>query len=191
MESTLNPITATTAIEQILNGKPLRDLHVKGTLVLQTGDERLRYELILENCIFDDFKTSFLSFERPVRISRCVFYKCSFNSTYFIKGLHIEDSVFKSYLEFIAGGHNQNGSLISIANCTFEGFVNFFDCWYKSQVDISNNNFRKGTNLMGNRTEPYRVQFDTPLIIENNTGQTDIDGEGDKDIKTTDKKQSQ
>jgi len=62
--------------------------------------------------------------------------------------------------------------------------VNFFDCWFKSGVIVSNNDFKKGTNLLGNKDEVYRVQFDIEPVVENNTGSINLDGEGGENSNT-------
>jgi hypothetical protein len=120
---------------------------------------------------------SAIHFGKPVRFINCHFEECKFVFTYFLGGLTIDNCKFDDYLDFQAGGHNIAGKLITIANNQFSGFVNFFDCWYESEVIIKNNCFLQGTNLLGKPLN-IPVTFDVEPVIENNQGQLDIDTEG-------------
>lgn len=64
---------------------------------------------------------------------------------------------------------------IIIENCTFHEFVDFGDCWFKNNVIIKSNTFKKGANLLGNKGKPYEVTFDKKPIIEGNQGVLDMD----------------
>jgi hypothetical protein len=180
----MQPISSKTAIDLIIQGKPLINYHISDKLELYNLKDKYDCELIIENCIFDNLISPSIEFKHPVRLIRSCFHKCSFNYAYFIEGLMIDNCVFDSYLDFEAGGHNQKNSTITIKNSTFKGFVNFFDCWYQSKVVITDNDFEKGTNLLGNKDKAYRVQFDVTPIIENNRGSIDLDDEGDKIVNT-------
>ena len=78
--------------------------------------------------------------------------------------------------DFQAGGHNKNGNPVIILNNNFKGFVNFFDCWYENEVTICNNNFLKGTNILG-KPNNISVTFYKKPIIKDNIGQLDLDNE--------------
>ena len=34
--------------------------------------------------------------------------------------------------------------------------MNFFDCWYEGPFEVRRCTFRKGTNLFGNKGEPFK-----------------------------------
>jgi|GEM_PF-640710 len=184
MKTAPHSISAENAADLITHGKPLIDLHVKGTLNLYSLKEQIKSELIMQNCIVEDLVSPSIEFEHPVRITGSTIVKCSFNYAYFLAGLTIDHSTFNSYVDFEFGGHNQNNSPLTITNSTFEEFVNFFDCWFKSEVIISHNHFVKGTNLLGNMDDSYRTHFEVEPVIENNRGAIDLDGEGDKKVNT-------
>jgi hypothetical protein len=183
MEVPLNIISSESAIELITHGGVLRNCHIKGKLDLNEMEKKLGLDLLFENCSFENFNSIAIEFNHPIRFVGCRFYACSFYANYFIRGLNIENCVFESHLEFQAGGHNINGTL-SIANSKFNGFVNFCDCWYQGNVVVVNNDFVKGTNLLGNKNAPCKIQFDAEPFIENNIGKIDMDGEGDITINT-------
>ena len=100
-------------------------------------------ELVLINCIIDNLVSPSIEFKNKVIFENSYFCKCSFNYTYFLGGLTIDNCVFESYLDFEAGGHNQNNNLFTIKNSHFKSFVNFFDCLFQSGVEIINNHFEK------------------------------------------------
>ncbi|WP_156027038.1 hypothetical protein [Sporocytophaga myxococcoides] len=168
-------ISIERAIDLINDGKPLKDFYVDGELKIHTF-ETWDKEVVLENCIIDSFSGSMIQFDKPVRLMNCHFKNCQFISSYFLRGLTIENCTFDGYLDFQAGGHNKPRNVVIITNNEFNDFVNFFDCWYESDVTILDNKFHKGTNLLG---KPFNipVTFDVVPIIKNNIGKLDFDNE--------------
>ena len=81
-----------------------------------------------------------------------------------MQGINVDHCIFDSYLDFEAGGHNKKPVIIT--NTEFKDFVNFFDCWYQDEVIVCGNDFRKGTNLCGNKGKSYQTQFDMPPLIK-------------------------
>jgi len=179
---TMHTISVETAIDSIQQGKPIRDSHIIGDVDICKIERSLTAELVLSNCKIDNLVAPSFEFNYPVRLENCHFCKCSFNYAYFQRGLTIDNCIFDYYVDFEAGGHNQIGYCFQIRNSQFLEFVNFFDCWFMGEVVIENNDFRGGTNLLGNKLAPYRVQFDSTTRIENNRGALDVDGEGPKII---------
>ncbi len=177
-------ITVLRALDLITSGQPLIDVFISGELDLFIPyKDNFEHDLIAQNCIFENFQGVGVQFAKTVSFLNCEFKECNFIGTYFLGGLNIDNSVFDSYLDMQAGGHNQDGKMVSITNSTFKSFVNFFDCWYQSEVIIKNNDFQKGTNLLG-KPNGISVTFDVNPIIENNKGQLNIDGEADLKINT-------
>jgi len=127
------------------------------------------HEVHFENCIFEHFVAANTCFTKYVRFVNCRFHECSFYGAYFLVGLEIKDCVFESRLDFQSGGHNKPGNAILIMNSEFQGFVNFFDCWYEYDIEVSGNIFQKGANLLGS---PYGipVTFDGKKTIGHNIG---------------------
>jgi hypothetical protein len=160
----------------LIKAQPLVDCYVSGEVRIETH-EGWEKEVVLEDCILEYFSGSATQFEKPVRLLNCHFKQCQFIFSYFLGGLTIENCTFENYLDFQAGGHNKNGKPVIITGNQFLGFVNFFDCWYEDEIIIRNNNFQKGTNLLG---KPFNipVTFDVLPIIEENEGQLNLDTEG-------------
>ncbi len=171
-------ISVDTATDILNNGQPLTDFYIDGEIKIETN-ETWDKEVVIENCIVEYFSGSVTKFDKPVKFINSHFKKCQFVFTYFLGGLTIHNCTFDNFLDFQAGGHNKTNSTITILNNDFLDFVNFFDCWYESEVTICNNNFHCGTNLLG---QPHNipVTFDIEPIIENNVGQLDLDNEGEK-----------
>ncbi|RYU84421.1 hypothetical protein [Hymenobacter persicinus] len=78
----------------------------------------------------------------------------------------------ESYLDFQAGGHNQPGCPVWLRGNVFQGFVNFFDCWYQAEVTIEDNAFCRDTNLLGAPMD-IPVTFECSPLIRNNSGVLD------------------
>lgn len=173
-----NKITSEKAKSLLKEGLPLIDVSIEGELRIESSDSWDK-EIIFENCIIDFFSGTNTQFEKPVKFINCHFKNCHFTYTYFFGGLTIKSCVFDNYLDFQAGGHNKIGNSIILEDNNFNGFVNFFDCWYESEVIITNNQFHNGTNLLG---QPHQipVTFDKEPIIKNNLGQLNLDNEGEK-----------
>ena len=152
------------------------DVYISGDIIIETIDNWDK-EVFLNNCVIEYFSGSVTHFEKSVKLTNCVFKKCQFVFSYFLGGLLIDNCTFDNFLDFQAGGHNKTGNPIMITNNEFRDFVNFFDCWYENEVTISNNNFQKGTNLLG---KPYNipVTFDKKTIIKDNIGQLNMNSEG-------------
>lgn len=169
-------ISSEEAMTLLIEGRPLIDLSVEGELKIQTSDTWDK-EIILENCVIENFSGSSIQFIKQIKLHNCTFKRCQFIFTYFVGGLLIDNCIFNDYLDFQAGGHNKTGNSVIITNNVFNDFVNFFDCWYENEVTISNNHFQKGTNLLGAPLN-IPVAFDKEPIIKDNIGQLDINDEG-------------
>ncbi|RAJ98094.1 hypothetical protein LX87_03002 [Larkinella arboricola] len=169
-------ITTERATGLLKGGQPLIDVYVDGELKLETNGIWDK-DVVFENSIIENFSGSVTQFNNPVRLINCHFKNCQFVFTYFSGGLTIDNCTFDSYLDFQAGGHNKAGNAVIITNNGFNGFVNFFDCWYESDVIINNNRFCKGTNLLG-KPNNIPITFDVEPVIENNIGELDINHEG-------------
>ena len=160
----------------INEGLPLVDFYIEGKIDLATSFN-LEKEVIIENCIVDNFAAVGTEFKKPVRFVNSYFKNCNFYASYFTKGLIIDNCTFDNYLDFQMGGHNKTGNPVIISNNNFKNFVNFFDCWYESEVIISKNKFHKGTNVLG-KPNNIPVTFDVEPSIIDNLGQINLDHEG-------------
>lgn len=179
MTKSANVISAENAFTLLNEGVPIVDTHIEGQLRIETT-RPWKQPLIFKNCTLEFFSGNVTRFDKPVRLINCHFKKCDFTFSYFPGGLMIDRCSFDNYLDFQAGGHTNHPVIIS--NCIFNGFVNFFDYQYEAAVNISNNEFRKGSNLLGNPNN-ISVIFEVKPVIENNTGKLDCNDEGDYEDK--------
>lgn len=171
-------ISAEKAFDILKEKGSLKNFHVEGKLEFESN-EIYDKAILIENCFIEYFSGSVTQFKEKVSFINSNFNECKFIFTYFLGGLHIENCDFENYLDFQASGHNTENNEIIIINNNFKDFVNFFDCWFESGVSITQNNFQKGTNLLG---KPYDipVEFDVKPIIKKNIGKIDFDNEGIK-----------
>jgi hypothetical protein len=122
-----------------------------GTIDL-VGASKLKVQLIIENCI----------------ITNLNIYAC-----WFEKGFILENNIILNFIDYQMGGHND--APIVIKGNIFNDFFNFFDCQFNDIIEIQNNCFIKGTNLLGNKGEGFENIFETEIIIKNNIGRVDMD----------------
>jgi len=172
-------ISADQAMELIRNNQPIQDKVVVGQIDLTSYlDDSNKFSVIIDNSVIDELIATSVNFSKQVILRSSEFKKCEFIFTYFLGGLLIKDSTFDFYLDFQCGGHNQPDARIEILNNEFNDFVNFFDCIYNGPVTIKSNEFKKGTNVLGNKGKAFEIQFDLEPEISDNRGPVDIDGEG-------------
>ena len=176
----LTLLPATDALQKILAGEVIRNCHITGKLDLLAGSDDNTYFVLpiqLENCWVEELYGPVLSYKRPLKLLNSYVQKCDFAFAYFLEGLVVEDCVFADYLDFQAGGHNKTGYPVQLLRNTFEGFVNFFDCWYEDFVHVEGNKFTMGTNLLG-ALKHGQVKFDVSSLIQNNIGDLYRNDEG-------------
>ncbi|WP_156109238.1 hypothetical protein [Hymenobacter sp. APR13] len=173
----LPKLPAAAALEWLQAGRPVRGYHIVGTLAL-CEYQYIDYPVEIANCWVDELSGPAMSYRQPVRLLNSRFGRCEFLFAYFLQGLTMADCTFDHYLDFHAGGHNKPGFQVLLQNNIFNGFVNFFDCWYEAEVQVEGNDFRQGSNLLGS-PQGYPVEFDVSPIIQNNTGDLTRNDEGE------------
>lgn len=109
-----------------------------------------------------------------VKIEDCLINELKIHSCWFTKGLLLKNCIVKNYVDYQMGGHNTKPILIE--GNIFNEFVNFFDCQFEDIVEVKNNIFIKGTNLIGNKGEGFENTFYKGLIENQNLGNINKDG---------------
>lgn len=174
MQNQPNPIISSQRATDLLkSGQQIIGAYIGGEIKI-LGESDWSTEILISDCIVEYFEGSVSTFSQPVKFINTHFKDCKFTFSFFLKGLIIENCTFDSYLDLQSGGHSQIRYPIIIKNNKFLGFVNFFDCWYKTDVFITGNTFFKGTNI---ESKTQLITFDVPPVISNNTGQTNIEAE--------------
>ena len=134
------------------------------------------FPLDFKDCIFiDKFEVMMDEIESYSRFENCLFIHVVYLfGTYFRCGCKFLNNRFKDGFFLFAGGHNTEGDIVFEGN-QFDQFVDFTDCSFYNKIIVKNNNFKVGSNLMGNLEKPYRCSFhDSPPILENNVGDLSI-----------------
>ena len=175
MFDSLDKICPNQALDIIREGNVLRDYYISEKFDL-SQEGTIKYPIVINNCFFENFNCVSVEVDSEFQLKNSFLRRATFSYTYFKKGSLIKDCIFSNYLDFQSGGHNHSHFVIE--GTTFNDFVNFFDCWFMSEVIIRNNTFNKGSNLFGNKGEQYEVKFDVNPIISNNLGILELDGEG-------------
>ena len=131
-------------------------------------------ELNFLDCSIGSFIAPTLLLGGKIRFENCTINELSCHATYFHGGLEIINCLIIKESQFDCGGHNKSPNEVIIDNCQFNEFANFFDIYYEGPVTITNNKFKKGTNIGFYLGVPYGVKEGIRFKIENNKGQMDL-----------------
>jgi hypothetical protein len=104
-------------------------------------------------------------------IENCIITNLNIHSCWFVNGLILKNSIIKNDIDYQMGGHNVMP--IVIEGNVFGGFFNFFDCQFENVIEIRNNVFKKGANLLGNKGEGFENKFVSGWFAESNVGSID------------------
>ena len=167
------------ALEAIRRGAPIRDAEIKEPLDLRSiaDEDSIVAPVEFTNCRLYSLNAVMVHFHRPLVLENTEITTSngSFSFCYFFEGLIIESCAFGGELDSQCGEHN-GAAHPFLTDSTFHKFVNFFDCWFMGPVEVQSCRFEEGTNLLGNRGESYRLQFDVAPAVESNSGNLELSG---------------
>ena len=169
----MEPVDAPAILAQ---GRAMSGVRIDQTLDFSTWGIEIEISepITIEDCVLDSLKAVCCYFQSPVVLRNTkILGDASFYAGYFFRGLCITGCEFLGELDFQCGGHNKNDNKVILKSTRFDGFVNFFDCWYEGPFIVRDCNFNGGTNLLGNKGQSYEVQFDVPAVIEGTIGKLD------------------
>lgn len=109
-------------------------------------------------------------------VENCIIENLQIHSCWFKNGFVLKNCIVKNYVDYQMGGHNEK-PIIFLMNIFLE-FVNFFDCQFQNLIELKENYFVKGSNLLGNKGEGFENIFVSGWIEERNIGRIDFDGIG-------------
>jgi uncharacterized protein YjbI with pentapeptide repeats len=132
-----------------------------------SNDGTISKNIIFENCRFQYLDLSFIVFKNILKFKGCLFEKASFHSMFIKSHFDIENCDFINSLDFSCG---DIVSTLVINETTFHEYVDFFDTFFDEKVEISNCNFKHGTNLLA-----WTGAFKFNPIIYRNTGDLKLD----------------
>jgi len=127
-------------------------------------------ELLFENCSFNDVIFTCLLIGRKISFKNCRIENLSCVGTYFFGGFEMHNCHVLYSTSFESGVHNKSPNIFEITKCTFGGYVDFFDVYFKGPVRITNNTFKGSSNLEVYLKHPFGIEQGMSLTIENNTG---------------------
>ena len=141
--------------------------------IINQDDLKNHNTLHLINCIIDtiDFVGVF-ELKVHLIIEGCIINNFHIHSCWFVNGLVLKHSIVKNYIDYQMGGHNINP--IVFDGNIFTDFFNFFDCQFENVIELKNNVFINGSNLLGNKGEGFENRFENGWLTENNVGDIDI-----------------
>jgi hypothetical protein len=141
--------------------------------LLNLNDLKGKTKFHLFNCLIDevDFIGGY-ELNVQLKIEKCIINEFNIHSCWFDEGLILKNNVILSYVDYQMGGHNDKP--IVIEGNVFTEFVNFFDCQFASLIEVKNNVFIKGSNLLGNQGEGYQNSFKNGFVVENNSGSINL-----------------
>ena len=136
-------------------------------------------ELVFENCTIESFNATVQLIGKPIIFRNCKIGAIWCHATYFFAGLAMANCIISEASTFDCGVHNIQPYEFIIDNCIFNGHLNFFDVYFEGPVQITNNEFRKGTSINLYLAVPYGIKEGIPFKVENNKGQLDKYAEND------------
>lgn len=178
--STSRRISAEEALEELRRTGELVDAVLDEPLHLRAlpGDEYSTGAHRFLRCSLSSLVGHFLEYAGAVSLEDCQVGELDMSASYFLAGLLIRGCTFTGLVDFQCGGHNRDGTVVRFEDTVFQRFVNFFDCDFDGPIELRRCAFEAGTNLLGNRDQPFMVGFVVAPVIEECTGSVDLDGEG-------------
>ncbi len=113
--------------------------------------------------------------ETHLIIENCIIQNLNIHSCWFMNGLILKNCIITNYIDYQMGGHNVEK--IILEGNLFKEFFNFFDCHFDEVLEVRNNIFLKGSNLLANRNEGYDNTFNKGYSDFNNLGIINLDRE--------------
>lgn len=125
--------------------------------------------MTLERCVIHVLNLSTIEFHGKVTIRNCVIDKLNLHCTWFAAGLEFTGNVVISDIDYQMGGHNNDVMVIS--ENVFHGFFDFFDCHFEERLNVENNIFLKGTDLLTRENKGFDNYFNGGVVLSGNIGQ--------------------
>ena len=133
-------------------------------------------ELIIESCVINNIEWNCFNPNFFISINNCIINKLHIYCAWFEGGFFFKNNIVKETVNYEMGGHNKKPFIMD--GNVFLGFIDFFDCQFDAEVNITNNVFTKGTSLLGNKGQGFSNLFEHGYAIEGNIGKLDLDFEG-------------
>jgi len=126
----------------------------------------------LEHCVIHVLDLSTIEFHGKVTIRNCIIDKLNLHCTWFAEGLEFMGNIVMSDIDYQMGGHNNDVMVIS--DNIFHGFFDFFDCHFENQLNVENNVFMKGTDLILRENKGFDNYFHGGLVLSSYIGKLNV-----------------
>ena len=126
----------------------------------------------LEHCVIHVLDLSTIEFHGKVTIRNCIIDKLNLHCTWFAEGLEFMGNIVMSDIDYQMGGHNNDVMVIS--DNIFHVFFDFFDCHFENQLNVENNVFMKGTDLILRENKGFDNYFHGGLVLSSNIGKLNV-----------------
>ncbi len=126
----------------------------------------------LEHCVIHVLDLISIEFHGKVTIRNCIIDKLNLHCTWFAEGLEFMGNIVMSDIDYQMGGHNNDVMVIS--DNIFHGFFDFFDCHFENQLNVENNVFMKGTDLILRENKGFDNYFHGGLVLSGNIGKLNV-----------------
>ena len=136
--------------------------------LIDKNNDDLTYSLILENSEFEEIYATMLNFNYKFTLKDCIVDKFDVYATFFNNGFEITNNIFNKHVPFCDATHGLSGGQMNLSGNIFNNFVDFHDASFKSKIEIRNNNFIQGTNLLSQMH--LAPEFTLDSLIEENEG---------------------
>jgi hypothetical protein len=177
----LNSISSNEVLGLLNKQLPIENALIRDKLILlDVGDFsskglNISVPITFRNCRISNLDAIDCGFTAHFTMSDCIIELASFEPSYFLGGATFSSCEFLTDVGLLSTGDTGENEPFSLINCVFRGFANFFDAHFGGPVLISGCTFMKGSNLFGNKGQPYRASFDVAPSLQNNIGKMDVD----------------
>jgi hypothetical protein len=127
---------------------------------LVSSDGTISKQVIFSNCRFEYLDLGFITFENSLIFKGCVFENAFFHAVSIKAEFIIKNCSFIKRLDFSCG---DMFSSFELKETTFNEYVDFFDTFFDEKAEISDCEFKQGTNLLSHMGA-FRVE---PIIARN------------------------
>ena len=131
-------------------------------------DKILDGDIFIENCIIKKLECFSLTFRGSLTVRNCLIEEFRLITAFFDGGFSLKGNVVLSDADFQA---IHNYKKMEVEGNVFHGFFKFFDCIFEAPLEVRDNVFLKGSDLLVKGDVDN--SFYEGVIAENNIGTLD------------------
>ncbi len=116
-----------------------------------------------------------IMFKEKINIRNCSFKSLNIYGAYFLNGFSIINNLFDDILQLMHSSHGAKESSMILNKNSFRGFVDFEDVTFNTSIEILDNDFSGGSNLL--TMGQLKPEFLGDCQTLNNTGNLKVSKE--------------